>query len=163
MSSYGDKGIQIVYGEEKIFCTGPTRAAMADRNLLSPHSPEFLAVSRGHRPATPLYCLWVFHTSDVKTGWTKTAGRHVGFIKVKLFRRLGRRKYGFLERPGKSVGMPYRKEIESRKKKTEKEMQKTRERMLECHTGKQKSRKKTKKKMQKDRRRNHGENVLYLM
>jgi hypothetical protein len=30
----GDKGIEIVYGKEKIVCTGPTRAAKADKNLL---------------------------------------------------------------------------------------------------------------------------------
>jgi hypothetical protein len=28
----GDKGIEIVCGEEKVFSTGPTRAARADRH-----------------------------------------------------------------------------------------------------------------------------------
>jgi hypothetical protein len=28
---YGDKGIEIVYGEEKIFCAGPIRAAKIDK------------------------------------------------------------------------------------------------------------------------------------
>ncbi len=57
----GDKGIEIVYGEKKIFGTGPTRAVKAEQNLLyrhdkpnqltkegpfhlfslSPHSPQF--------------------------------------------------------------------------------------------------------------------------
>jgi hypothetical protein len=33
----GDKGIEIVYGEEKkIYCTGPTRAAMAEQKLIVP-------------------------------------------------------------------------------------------------------------------------------
>jgi hypothetical protein len=30
----GDKWTEIVFGEEKIFCTGPTRAAKAVKNLL---------------------------------------------------------------------------------------------------------------------------------
>jgi hypothetical protein len=30
----GDKGNEIVYGEEKLFCTGPTRAAKAERTLV---------------------------------------------------------------------------------------------------------------------------------
>jgi hypothetical protein len=32
-----DKGMEIVSGEEKIFCTGPTRAANAEKNLLYRH------------------------------------------------------------------------------------------------------------------------------
>jgi hypothetical protein len=35
----GDKGIEIVYGEEKIYCTRPTRAAMRQsKNLLYRHN-----------------------------------------------------------------------------------------------------------------------------
>ncbi len=30
----GDKWTEIVFGEEKIFCTGPTRAARTEQNLL---------------------------------------------------------------------------------------------------------------------------------
>jgi hypothetical protein len=32
----GDKGIEIVYGEEKILFTGPTRAAKAEQKFLVP-------------------------------------------------------------------------------------------------------------------------------
>jgi hypothetical protein len=32
----GDKGIEKVYGREKIFCTGPTRAAKAEQKSLVP-------------------------------------------------------------------------------------------------------------------------------
>jgi hypothetical protein len=34
----GDKVIEIMYVEEKIFCTGPTRAAKTDKNLLYRHN-----------------------------------------------------------------------------------------------------------------------------
>jgi hypothetical protein len=34
----GVKGIEIVYGEEKIFCTGPTRAAEAKQKSLVRHN-----------------------------------------------------------------------------------------------------------------------------
>jgi hypothetical protein len=65
----GDIGIEIVYGEEKIFCTGPARAAKTNKictgttspknqpgknplhlSFLCPHSPQFQVptVSRGH-------------------------------------------------------------------------------------------------------------------
>ncbi len=33
----GEKETEIVYGEEKIFCTGPTRAVKAEQNLLYRH------------------------------------------------------------------------------------------------------------------------------
>ncbi len=38
------KGIEIVYGEEKIFCTGPTRAEqpMQNKDLLHRHDPFHL-------------------------------------------------------------------------------------------------------------------------
>ncbi len=50
--------------------------------------------------------------------WTKTTGRHEGLIKVKIFRRLGRREIfksrDSLKGQEKNVGTPYRKALESR-------------------------------------------------
>ncbi len=45
----GDKGIGKVYGEEKIFCTGPTRAAKAgqDSNLLYRHDKPNETTKKG--------------------------------------------------------------------------------------------------------------------
>jgi hypothetical protein len=43
----GDKGIEIVYSEEKIFCTGPTRAAKAEQNLFYLHDKPNELVKKG--------------------------------------------------------------------------------------------------------------------
>jgi hypothetical protein len=80
----GDKGFEIVYGEEKIFCTGSTRAAKAEQKSagttsptnkpkigrfhlysMSPHSPQFQQ-SAG---ATLLYSLWFcLYSSIMRSG-----------------------------------------------------------------------------------------------
>ncbi len=56
----GDKGMELVYGEEKIFCSGPTRAAKAEQTqltnqertplfvLFEPPFASVLTVSRSH-------------------------------------------------------------------------------------------------------------------
>jgi hypothetical protein len=48
----GDKGIEIVYGEEKIFCSGPTRAAKAEQKSLLPLSfvPIHISFNRQQKP-----------------------------------------------------------------------------------------------------------------
>ncbi len=66
-----DKGIEIEYGEEKTFCTGPTRAAKAEQKSLVPHDKPNEPTKKGplpfvhfepHSPqqsagATPIYSL----------------------------------------------------------------------------------------------------------
>jgi hypothetical protein len=49
----GDKGIEIVYGEEKIFCTGPPRAAKAEQKSLVPARQG----QRTNQGKTPFYCI----------------------------------------------------------------------------------------------------------
>ncbi len=53
----GDRGIEIVYAvREKIFCTGPTRAAKAEQKSLVPA----LKAQQTNQEKTPLICpLWV--------------------------------------------------------------------------------------------------------
>ncbi len=43
----GDKGIDIVYGKEKIFCTGPARAAKAEKNILQLHDKPIEPTKEG--------------------------------------------------------------------------------------------------------------------
>ena len=52
----GDKGIEIVYCEEKIFCSGPTRAAKAEQKCLVPAR----LAQRTNQGRTPFICTpWV--------------------------------------------------------------------------------------------------------
>jgi hypothetical protein len=47
-----DKGIELVYGEEKLFCTGPTRAVMALQKSLGPARQA----QRTNQGSTPFIC-----------------------------------------------------------------------------------------------------------
>ncbi len=52
----GDEGIEIVYGENKIFCTGPTRAAKAELKFLV----AALQALQNKQGRTSFFCtLWV--------------------------------------------------------------------------------------------------------
>jgi hypothetical protein len=48
----GDKGIEIVYGEEKILFTGPTKAAKAEQKFLVPAGQA----QRANQEWTPFIC-----------------------------------------------------------------------------------------------------------
>jgi hypothetical protein len=49
----GDKGIEIVYGEEKISCTGSPRAAKAEQKSLVPARQA----QRTNQGRTPFTCI----------------------------------------------------------------------------------------------------------
>ncbi len=73
----GDKGIEIVYGEEKIFCTGPTRASKAEQKSLLPARQA----QRTNQESAPFICpLWVpirlsFNHREKERGKVERTGR----------------------------------------------------------------------------------------